>query len=76
MKKYVYLASILTLVLFSSSCADNKTKIGEGAGIGGVLGATAGGIIGHQSGDTVGGALIGGALGATGGAVAGSQIDK
>jgi len=57
-------------------CETNKTRVGEGAGIGGGLGALAGGIIGHQSGRGVEGALIGGAVGAAGGALVGAQIDK
>ena len=76
MKRYFYVSMIVVLALAAFGCSTNRTKIGEGAAIGGVLGATAGGIIGHQSGDGVEGALIGGALGATGGAVTGAQIDK
>ena len=57
-------------------CETNKTRIAEGAGIGGAVGALAGGIVGYQSGHGVEGALIGGALGAGGGAVVGSQINK
>lgn len=76
MRKSYYLFSLVGMVFVLSACAENKTRIGEGAGIGGVLGAAAGGIIGHQSGRGVEGALIGGAVGAAGGAVVGAQIEK
>ena len=76
MKKYFYTSVILALVFVVSSCASNKTRVGEGAGIGGVVGAITGGIIGHQSGHGVEGALIGGAVGSAGGAVVGSQMEK
>lgn len=75
MKTFKLLVSLVVLVSFIG-CASNKTRIGEGAAIGGGLGAIAGGVIGNQSGHTVEGAVIGGALGATGGAVAGAQVDK
>ncbi len=76
MKKYFYLFSILVFVLFVCGCATNKTRVAEGAGIGGAVGALAGGIIGYQSGNPVQGALIGGAIGAGSGAVVGAQIEK
>jgi len=64
------------LLLVGAGCAENKTRVAEGAGLGGILGATIGGIVGHQSGHGVEGALIGGAAGAGTGAVVGSQMDK
>ncbi len=76
MKTATYVIAILTTLSLLSGCAENKTRIGEGAGIGALLGAGAGAIIGHQSGHGMEGALIGGAVGATGGAVAGSQMEK
>jgi len=48
----------------------------RGAATGGLIGAGAGAIIGHQSGNTLGGALIGGAAGATAGGLYGNQRDK
>jgi uncharacterized protein YcfJ len=66
-------AGLAALVL---GCETNKTRVGEGAGIGGAVGALAGGIIGHQSGRGVEGALIGGAAGAATGALVGAQIEK
>ena len=51
-----------------------EAKTGEGAVVGGLLGAVAGGIIGNQSHKAGQGALIGGAVGALGGALVGSQM--
>lgn len=76
MTKNFYVFMILVVVFISSGCASNRTRIGEGATVGGVLGATAGAIVGYQSGHPYQGALIGGALGAGGGAAVGSQIEK
>jgi uncharacterized protein YcfJ len=54
----------------------NQTKVAEGAGLGGILGALFGGIIGHQQKGhhELGGALIGGAAGAAAGGIVGAQI--
>ncbi len=76
MRKTSYVLVLGVFLLVAAGCAENKTRVAEGAGIGGVLGATLGGIIGYQSGHPVEGALIGGAAGAGGGAVVGAQIDK
>ena len=77
MKKYFYFQVLFVLILtFTAGCAENQTRIGEGIGIGSILGAAAGGIIGHQSGHGVQGALIGGAAGAATGGVVGAQIEK
>jgi uncharacterized protein YcfJ len=76
MKRYFCLFSILVLALIVSGCASNKTRVGEGAGIGGVVGALAGGIIGYQSGHPIQGAAIGGVIGGGTGAVVGAQIKK
>ncbi len=57
-------------------CESNKTRVAEGAVIGGLLGGAAGGIIGHQSGHGGEGAGIGIAAGALTGALIGSQIEK
>ncbi len=76
MKSKHIFAVIAITIITATGCAENKTRVGEGAGVGGLLGAGLGGIIGHQSGHGWEGALIGGAVGATGGALAGSQIDK
>ena len=76
MKNFSYGLLVLAFIYVGSGCAQNQTRIGEGAGMGGLLGAAAGGIIGHQSGHGWQGALIGGAAGAAGGAMIGSQINK
>ncbi|MDD5562002.1 MAG: glycine zipper domain-containing protein [Candidatus Omnitrophica bacterium] len=76
MKRYFYLFCILVFALAVCGCATNKTRVAEGAGIGGTVGAIAGGIIGFQSGHPIQGAAIGGAIGAGTGAVVGAQIKK
>jgi uncharacterized protein YcfJ len=76
MKRYLYLIVVAVFICAVSGCQTNQTKVAEGAGLGGLVGAVAGGIIGHQSGHGVEGAVIGGAVGATGGAIVGSQINK
>lgn len=58
----------------ASGC--NTTPTQEGAITGGVLGAGAGAIIGHQSGKAGEGALIGAGAGALGGALIGDQVDE
>lgn len=52
------------------------TTTQKGATLGGLGGATIGGIIGHQSDHGVEGAAIGGAIGAVGGMIAGENMDK
>ena len=76
MKKYLYIVVLMAFAGLAAGCAENQTRIGEGAGIGAGLGALAGGIIGHQTHDTATGILLGGALGAAGGAAVGAQIPK
>lgn len=76
MKKYFYSFFILVFVLVVSGCQTNKTRVGEGAGIGGTVGAIAGGIIGFQTGHPFQGAAIGGAIGGGTGALVGAQIKK
>ena len=52
------------------------TTTQKGAAVGGVSGATIGGIIGHQTGDGVKGAAIGGAIGTVGGMIVGEKMEK
>ena len=52
------------------------TTTEQGAAVGGLGGATLGGIIGHQSGHGVAGAAIGGAAGTVGGMLVGEHMDK
>jgi len=64
---------IFILMIMAAGC----TATQKGAGVGSLIGAGAGAIIGHQSGHTAEGALIGGAAGAAGGALVGdSQATK
>jgi uncharacterized protein YcfJ len=76
MKRLFYVAICLTLILLNTGCQSNKTRVAEGAVIGGLLGGAAGGIIGNQSGNAGMGAGIGIAAGAVTGAIIGSQINK
>ena len=76
MKQHMSWIVLASFLMFVAGCAENQTRIGEGAGIGAGLGALAGGIIGHQTHDTTAGILIGGAVGAAGGAAVGAQIPK
>ena len=75
MKKYLCIFSMMMLMAAVCGC-NPYNNAGEGAAVGGGLGALAGGIIGHQSHDTAAGMLIGGAVGAVTGAAVGSQIQK
>lgn len=62
-------------VAFLASCASGGlSKREAGALGGGALGAGAGALIGHATGNTAAGAAIGGALGALGGAAVGDQV--
>ncbi len=61
---------VLVGLLVVAGCA---TPTQRGAGIGALLGAGTGAIIGHQSGKTTEGALIGGAVGAAAGALIGER---
>jgi hypothetical protein len=76
MKNILVIVLVLSLALVSLGCESNKTRVAEGAVIGGLLGGAAGGIIGHQSGHAGEGAGIGIAAGALTGALIGSQIEK
>lgn len=65
-KKFVMgTIATISLALIALGCE----TMGQSAGLGGLLGAGAGAIIGNQSGHALEGALIGGALGALAGAV-------
>ena len=62
------------IALCLTSCGPSGKR---GAAIGGLLGAGAGAIIGHQSGRGLEGAAIGGAVGAgTGGLLGGARDDR
>src|SRR3990167_2291190 len=72
MKKQAFLLSSLALSAALLGCTTTQ----KGAALGGLGGAALGGIIGHQSGHGVEGALIGAGAGAVGGALIGEQMDK
>lgn len=77
MKRIVGLCALAGFLFSFGGCAANgPTNAGRGALLGGVLGATAGEIIGHQSHSGAAGFLIGGAVGAASGAVIGSRIPE
>ncbi len=75
MKKRTFLFVCLISVVICAGCDSMGANTKKGAGVGGLLGSIAGGVIGHQSGHGVEGALIGGAVGAIGGGTIGSGID-
>ena len=68
--------ALAALMVASTIFVGCQSDAGNGALIGGGVGALAGGIIGHQSGHAVGGALIGGAVGAGTGALIGHASDE
>jgi len=76
--KKSYLIIVSALCAFSlSNCAEPAgPNTQRGAVTGGLLGAAAGGIIGHQSGRALEGAAIGGAAGAGAGAMYGNAQDQ
>ena len=63
---------MIALAIATAGCTTTQ----KGAALGGLGGATIGGIIGHQSDHDVEGAAIGGAIGAVGGMVVGEKMDK
>lgn len=72
----VICAVVASMAMMVCGCQSSPNRAGEGALIGGAVGAGAGAIIGHQSGHTGQGALLGGVLGALGGTLMGSQVQK
>lgn len=71
-------ACLLSVLLFVSACGcqSSPNRAAEGAAVGGIIGAGAGAVIGHQSKHGGQGALLGGTIGALAGALAGSQMQK
>ncbi|MBM3252819.1 MAG: glycine zipper 2TM domain-containing protein [Candidatus Omnitrophica bacterium] len=67
----VVIVSLILLVFGLAGCTTTQ----QGAGIGTLIGAGTGAIIGHQSGHTKEGALIGAAAGAAGGALIGDMME-
>ena len=67
---FIFLLSCFTI----TGCATQGAQ--DGAVLSGLLGAGAGAIIGHQSGDAGEGALIGAGFGAITGAIIGDSVEK
>lgn len=77
MKKLtICILSGITALALSNCAAPTGPNTQRGAVTGGLLGAAAGGIIGHQSGRGLEGAAIGGATGAGAGALYGNAQDQ
>ena len=76
--KSTFLAFVtaITAMTLSNCAAPAGPNTQKGAVAGGLLGAGAGAIIGHQSGHAGEGALIGAAAGGTAGAVYGNSRDQ
>jgi len=72
--KMICFVAILAVGFCGCASMDEGTK--KGAVIGGLIGATAGGIIGHQGGHGLEGALIGGAAGVLTGGWVGHKMDQ
>ena len=70
------LTSVVTALALANCAAPAGPNTQRGAVTGGLLGAGAGAIIGHQSGHTAEGALIGAAAGGTAGALIGNSRDQ
>lgn len=69
------IGTALTVLSFSS-CADMGPNTQRGAATGALIGAGAGGIIGHQSGRALEGAAIGAAAGGVAGGAYGNARDQ
>ena len=76
MKNSLTLLALAAACLTVSSCSNYGPNTNAGMATGGLLGAGAGAIIGHQSGHTGEGALIGGAAGAAAGGLYGNSMDQ
>jgi uncharacterized protein YcfJ len=72
---HIIIPCLCACAVFATSCT-NSPNARQGTAIGAIGGATAGGIIGNQSGRALEGALIGGALGGVGGNVIGGNQDE
>ena len=70
------MSKLETVIILSLLLTAGCTTTEQGAAVGGLGGATLGGIIGHQSGHDITGAAIGGAVGTVGGMVVGEHMKK
>ena len=73
---FLAITSAVAAIALSNCSAPAGPNTQQGAVTGGLLGAAAGGIIGHQSGRGLEGAALGAAAGGTAGAVYGNQKDR
>lgn len=77
MKKRNGILAIVAVCAIGFGCATGQSvHTKEKAVMGGLLGAAAGGVIGHQSGRGLEGAAIGAAAGSVAGGVVGSAQDE
>jgi uncharacterized protein YcfJ len=76
MNKTMVTVVCVSVLVSAAGCQSSPNRAGEGALIGGLIGAGTGAIIGHQSGERDKGALIGGVTGALAGTLVGSQVQK
>lgn len=76
MKEKMWAVSFIALTFMLAGCETTGPKTKQGVVGGGLIGAAAGGIIGHQSGHGLEGAGIGAAVGALSGALIGSSMDQ
>ena len=77
MQKWTNRFAILAIAAIGFGCATGQSVHTKEKGVmGGLLGAAAGGIIGHQSGRGLEGAAIGAAAGSVAGGVVGSAQDE
>jgi uncharacterized protein YcfJ len=73
MKTHILILAAASSIFALTNCAQpNGPSTQRGAVTGGLVGAAAGGVIGHQSGRGLEGAAIGGAIGAGAGAIRGN----
>ena len=70
------LALLISIAFVLAGCETAGPKTATGAITGGLIGATAGGIIGYQSHNALAGAGIGAVAGAVGGGLIGNSMDK
>lgn len=76
MKKSITIAAAIAAAVSFSSCANQGPGANQGMATGALLGAAAGGIIGHQSGRALEGAAIGGIAGGAIGNTYGTAQDQ
>ncbi len=77
MKNIIRPFALLSMAFVLSHCgAPTGPNTQRGAATGALIGAAAGGVIGHQSGRGLEGALIGGAAGGGAGALYGNARDQ